>query len=237
MSCNEGEAQFMKLPYRNLLSKLVGVMGIASLGVAISLPAGAQGVLNPSPSIFNEPPYNRAGRRAPAPVTPGTTPAETPSTPSTTPEPPAPAETPSSTTGTQDVVTIAEANGNFKTLTAALKAAGLESTLQGKGPFTVFAPTDAAFAKLPQDALQELLKPENKQVLVKILTYHVVPGQVLSTDLKSGNVKSVEGGAITVKVDPQQGVMVNDAKVTQADIKASNGVIHVIDNVILPPDI
>jgi uncharacterized surface protein with fasciclin (FAS1) repeats len=109
--------------------------------------------------------------------------------------------------------------------------------LEGTGPFTVFAPTDAAFAKLPPDALKDLLKPENKEVLVKILTYHVVGGQVLSTDLKSGEVKSSEGGTINVKVDPATGVMVNDAKVVQADVKASNGVIHVIDNVILPPDL
>ena len=122
-------------------------------------------------------------------------------------------------------------------LAKALKAAGLEDTLKGDGPFTVLAPSDAAFAKLPQDAVQDLLKPENKEVLVKILTYHVIPDRVLSTDLKSGEVKSVEGGPISVKVDPASGVQVNDATVVQPDVKASNGVIHVIDNVILPPDL
>ncbi len=116
-----------------------------------------------------------------------------------------------------------------------MKAAGLTETLQGKGPFTVFAPTDAAFAELPQDALKDLMKPENKEVLVKILTYHVVQGQVLSTDLKAGEVKSVQGGPISVKLDG--GVTVNDAKVLQPDVKASNGVIHVINKVILPPDL
>jgi uncharacterized surface protein with fasciclin (FAS1) repeats len=113
----------------------------------------------------------------------------------------------------------------------------LTETLSGKGPFTVFAPTDAAFAALPQDALQELLKPENKDILVKILSYHVVPGNVTSSDLKSGEVKTVEGGAVNVQVDAAKGVVVNDAKVVQPDIKASNGVIHAIDKVMLPPDL
>jgi uncharacterized surface protein with fasciclin (FAS1) repeats len=134
-------------------------------------------------------------------------------------------------------VALAASNDSFKTLTAALKAAGLTETLSGKGPFTVFAPTDAAFAALPQDALQELLKPENKDILVKILSYHVVPGNVTSSDLKSGEVKTVEGGAVNVQVDAAKGVVVNDAKVVQPDIKASNGVIHAIDKVMLPPDL
>jgi uncharacterized surface protein with fasciclin (FAS1) repeats len=134
-------------------------------------------------------------------------------------------------------VALAASNDSFKTLTAALKAAGLTETLSGKGPFTIFAPTDAAFAALPQDALQELLKPENKDILVKILSYHVVPGNVASTDLKSGEVKTVEGGPVNVQVDSAKGVTVNDAKVVQPDIKASNGVIHAIDKVILPPDL
>jgi uncharacterized surface protein with fasciclin (FAS1) repeats len=132
---------------------------------------------------------------------------------------------------------LANANGSFTILIKALAAAGLTDTLQGEGPFTIFAPTDAAFKELPADALRDLLKPENKEVLVKILTYHVVPGKVLSTELKSGEVKSVEGGAINVKVDPKAGVSVNDAKVTQADIQGKNGVIHAIDKVILPPDL
>lgn len=179
---------------------------------------------------------------APVPTEPGATP-----TPETTPEPgatPIPPEkpTPGTKPGSQsdsnkNIVALAKANGSFKTLTKALDAAGLAQTLQGKGPFTVFAPTDAAFAELPQDAVRDLLKPENKEVLVKILTYHVVSGQVLSNDLKSGEVKSLQGGPIGVKVDPSTGVTVNDAKVVQPDIKASNGVIHVINKVILPPDL
>ncbi|MEH1950604.1 MAG: fasciclin domain-containing protein [Nostoc sp.] len=189
--------------------------------------------LNPKPSIFNEPPYNRGGGSVtpsePTPVTPGTQPTETPTT--TPPKPGA-----SSNQG-KNLLALAESNASFTTLTKALKAAGLSAALQGKDNLTIFAPTDAAFAKLPPDALQELLKPDNKEVLLKILTYHVVAGKVLSTDLKSGEVKSLEGGTINVKVDPATGVTVNDAKVTQADITGSNGVIHAIDQVILPPDL
>jgi uncharacterized surface protein with fasciclin (FAS1) repeats len=184
-------------------------------------------VTNPRPSIFNEPPYNRGGSATPSepkPSTPGTT-------PETQPRPGA------SDNQGKNLLALAESNASFTTLTKALKAAGLTGALQGKDNLTIFAPTDAAFAKLPADALKELLNPANKEVLLKILTYHVVPGKVLSTDLKSGEVKSLEGGAINVKVDPSTGVTVNDAKVTQADITASNGVIHAIDQVILPPDL
>jgi uncharacterized surface protein with fasciclin (FAS1) repeats len=202
--------------------------------------------VNPSPSIFNEPPYNRGSRTPGGEVTPS--PSSTPESTPTTPEKPATPETPvpnqntpaggsSDNTQTKNLVALAESNASFSTLTKALKAAGLTETLAGKDNFTIFAPTDAAFAKLPPDAVKDLLKPENKEVLVKILTYHVVSGKVLSSDLKSGEVKSVEGGAINVKVDPTNGVTVNDAKVTQADIKGSNGVIHAIDQVILPPDL
>lgn len=131
------------------------------------------------------------------------------------------------------VVQIAATNGSFKTLTAALKAAGLTETLSGPGPFTVFAPTDAAFAALPKGTVEKLLLPQNKAMLVKILTYHVVAGDVLSTNLKTGKVKTVEGSSVKVKVSAM-GVMVNNAKVVKADIKASNGVIHVIDKVLMP---
>lgn len=230
--------------HSNLLKKLAGLVAIAGASALINFPAEAQqqgGALNPTPSIFNEPPYNRSRTAAPTPeVTPSA-----PTTPSTEPPPEASPSTPSTpsssgpTSGTEsdNVVAIAAANDSFKTLTVALKAAGLTETLAGVGPFTVFAPTDQAFAALPQDALQELLKPENKAVLVKILTYHVVPGKVASTDLKSGEVKTVEGGGVNIKVDSATGVTVNDAKVVQPDIQASNGVIHVIDKVILPPDL
>jgi uncharacterized surface protein with fasciclin (FAS1) repeats len=130
----------------------------------------------------------------------------------------------------KDIVDTAVAAGNFKTLATALQAAGLVDTLKGKGPFTVFAPTDEAFAKVPKDQLDALLK--DKAALTKVLTYHVVPGAVMAKDVKAGKVKTVQGGELTVKTDG--GVMVDNAKVTATDITASNGVIHVIDSVVIP---
>jgi uncharacterized surface protein with fasciclin (FAS1) repeats len=134
----------------------------------------------------------------------------------------------------KDIVDTAVAAGSFKTLTAALKAAGLVDTLKGKGPFTVFAPTDEAFAKLPAGTVENLLKPENKAQLTAILTYHVVPGAVMAsqvTQLKEA--KTVNGQS--VKISTMGGsVMVDKATVVKADIKTSNGVIHVIDTVLLP---
>jgi uncharacterized surface protein with fasciclin (FAS1) repeats len=229
--------------HSNLLKKLAGLVAIAGASALIGFPAEAQqgGAVNPTPSIFNEPPYNRSRTTAPTPEatpsTPTTSPTEvTPEASPSTPSKPS-SEGPMTGTGSNNVVALAAANDSFETLTAALKAAGLTETLAGEGPFTVFAPTDEAFAALPQDALQELLKPENKAILVKILTYHVVPGKVTSNDLKAGGVKTVEGGEVNVKTDSAMGVTVNDAKVVQPDIQASNGVIHVIDKVILPPDL
>ena len=133
-----------------------------------------------------------------------------------------------------DIVDTAVGAGNFATLVAAVQAAGLVDTLKGEGPFTVFAPTDEAFAALPAGTVEDLLKPENKEKLTAILTYHVVPGKVMSTDLSDDMMaKTVQGGE--VKIDLDNGVMVNDATVTAADIEADNGVIHVIDKVIMPP--
>jgi uncharacterized surface protein with fasciclin (FAS1) repeats len=131
-------------------------------------------------------------------------------------------------------VDTAIAAGNFKTLVAAVQAAGLVDTLKGKGPFTIFAPTDEAFAKLPAGTVEMLLKPENKDKLVAILTYHVVPGKVMAADVagKEMMVKSVEGAEIDV--NGKDGVMVDQAKVIKADIVTDNGVIHVIDAVIMP---
>jgi uncharacterized surface protein with fasciclin (FAS1) repeats len=133
-----------------------------------------------------------------------------------------------------DIVDTAVAAGDFKTLVAAVQAAGLVDTLKGAGPFTVFAPTDEAFAKLPAGTVEDLLKPENKDKLVAILTYHVVPGAVMSSSLAGQklDVKTVQGQ--TVHIDGTKGVKVNNATVTTADIEASNGVIHVIDTVLLP---
>jgi uncharacterized surface protein with fasciclin (FAS1) repeats len=133
------------------------------------------------------------------------------------------------------VVDVAVATEGFATLVSAITAAELGETLSGKGPFTVFAPTDAAFAALPAGVLDALLLPENKDVLVKILTYHVVPASVLAADVTDGDVATVEGQ--TVKLSTKDGVTVNGAKVVTADVKASNGVIHAIDTVLVPADV
>lgn len=130
----------------------------------------------------------------------------------------------------KDIVDTAVSAGSFKTLVAAVKAAGLVDTLKGKGPFTVFAPTDEAFAKLPKSAIADLLKPENKAQLQAILTYHVVPGKVMAGDLLNvGEAKSVQGSPVKFSLS------VENAKIIKTDIACSNGVIHVIDSVIMPP--
>ena len=141
-----------------------------------------------------------------------------------------------------DIVDTAVKAGSFKTLTTALKAADLVIVLKGKGPFTVFAPTDEAFAKLPKGTVEDLLKPENKAKLVKILTYHVVPGKVLAKDLKTEKLKTVEGSDLAIKLEDKKvegkevkEVEVNDAYVTKANVAADNGVIHVVDKVLMPP--
>ena len=130
----------------------------------------------------------------------------------------------------QDIVDTAVKAGNFTTLVTAVKAAGLVDTLKGPGPFTVFAPTDAAFAKVPKATLDALLA--DKAALAKVLTYHVVPGKVMAADVKAGMVKTVQGQELTLKTDG--GGMVNNAKVVAADVAASNGVIHAIDTVLMP---
>jgi uncharacterized surface protein with fasciclin (FAS1) repeats len=132
-----------------------------------------------------------------------------------------------------DTVAVASGAGSFKTLVAAVKAAGLVETLQGKGPFTVFAPTDDAFAKLPAGTVEDLLKPENKEKLVGILTYHVVPGKVMAADVKTMKAETVNGQELSIKVEGGS-VTVDNAKVVKTDVAASNGVIHVIDTVVLP---
>ncbi len=137
--------------------------------------------------------------------------------------------------GSMDIVDTAVAAGQFNTLAAALKAAGLIETLKGKGPFTVFAPTDEAFAKLPAGTVESLLKPENKEKLKSILLYHVVSGKVRAKDVAKLNGKTattVQGG--TVAINTTSGVKINNATVVKADIKAKNGIIHVIDTVLIP---
>ncbi len=163
-----------------------------------------------------------AATPAPTAPPPPLQPTEAPM-PEPTPEPP------------KTIVDIAAGDERFKTLVAAATAAGLVETLQGEGPFTVFAPTDEAFAKLPAGTIEDLLKPENKQKLVDILTYHVVAGKVMAADVvKLSEADTVLGKKVAVKVADGK-VYINDAQVILTDIEASNGVIHVIDTVILPP--
>ncbi len=138
-----------------------------------------------------------------------------------------------STSAPKDIVGVAAGAGTFNTLVAAVKAAGLVETLQGDGPFTVFAPTDEAFAKLPAGTVESLLRPENRDKLISILTYHVVPGRVMAADVRTMGVKTVNGAELAINVG-DAGVSVNNARVITTDVAASNGVIHVIDTVVLP---
>lgn len=134
----------------------------------------------------------------------------------------------------KDIVDTAVDAGSFQTLAKALQAAGLVDTLKGEGPYTVFAPTDEAFSKLPEGTVEDLLKPENKGKLVAILTYHVVPGKVMASQVATmDSAKTVNGKSLTITKN-EEGVMVNDAHVVRTDIECSNGVIHVIDNVVIP---
>ncbi|ANP78400.1 MULTISPECIES: fasciclin domain-containing protein [Vibrio] len=134
----------------------------------------------------------------------------------------------------KDIVDVAAENGSFNTLVAAVKAAGLVETLKGDGPFTVFAPTDEAFAALPEGTVDMLLKPENKDKLIAVLTYHVVPGKIMASEvMKLDSAVTVQGEAVMVGID-HGNVMINKAQVVMADVEASNGVIHVIDAVLLP---
>ncbi len=133
------------------------------------------------------------------------------------------------------IVEVASSNPDFETLVAAVTAAGLAETLSGEGPFTVFAPTDEAFEALPEGVLDALLLPENKDALTSILTYHVVSGEVMAADVTAGDVPTVEGSTIAITTDG--GVKVNEATVTATDVDASNGVIHVIDAVLVPPTV
>ena len=198
------------------MKQLTGCAGVIGASALIGFPAWAH--INSNTTVANTTPTQQVAENVKIAASPK------------------PTASPASTGAAKDIVAIASGDAQFKTLTKALGAAGLVTTLQGKGPFTVFAPTDAAFAAaMPKAELDDLLKPANKAKLTKILTYHVVPGAVLSTSLKSGDVKSVEGSSLKVVVAPGK-VTVGGANVVKADIKASNGVIHVIDKVLQPAD-
>jgi uncharacterized surface protein with fasciclin (FAS1) repeats len=134
-----------------------------------------------------------------------------------------------------NIVAVAQGNADFSTLVAAITAAGLGDALSGEGPFTVFAPTNAAFEALPAGLLEKLLLPENKEVLTKILTYHVVPAKVMAADVAAGDVNTLEGSAFAITTEG--GVKVNASNVTATDVAASNGVIHVIDAVLVPASV
>jgi uncharacterized surface protein with fasciclin (FAS1) repeats len=159
--------------------------------------------------------------------------------PATT-EVPAPADDPTAQSPVagegQTVADLAASDESFSTLSAAIEAAGLTETLSGEGPYTVFAPTNEAFDALPEGTLEQLLLPENQDVLTQVLTYHVVSEELPASAITSGEVETVAGAPITIEVDESAGgVMVNNAMVTQPDIQASNGIIHAVDQVILPP--
>lgn len=205
------------------MKQLTGFAGVIGASALIGFPAWAH--ITSNTNVANATQTSQVGGK----VKTAASPAPTDASQAPTGASPAP------TSATKDIVAIASGDAQFETLTKALGAAGLVTTLQGKGPFTVFAPTDAAFAALPEGTVENLLKPENKALLTKILTYHVVPGSVVSTSLKSGDVKSVEGSSLKVGVNAGK-VTVSGANVVKADIKASNGVIHVIDKVLMPPE-
>jgi len=221
----------MKGSKRNFGIILFSVIGTSSL---VALSAYSQ----PSPSQTSTiPAHNRSLVAQDSTGSPSGTPSPSDTTSPTSS--PSDTSSPSASPATsQNIVDVAASNSSFSTLVQAVKAAGLTGTLSGNGPLTLFAPTDTAFAALPKGTLQNLLKPANKQKLVKILTYHVVPGDITSSKLKSGSVKTLEGSSVTVNVDNTNNtVTVNKAKVTQADIPASNGVIHAINKVLLPPGV
>ncbi|MBD2138608.1 fasciclin domain-containing protein [Anabaena sp. FACHB-1237] len=293
----------MKTDYNRLWRKITSIITLAGMSLLVPVPSPAKEIINPNPSIFNEPPYNR-GKKTPQTIptkepasetTPVNTPTNTQVSPATNPTETTPVNTPTNTltntptntqvspatnptettpvntltntptntqvspatnpTGTTPAVMETEekrnlilvlekskivldnsnSQGSFKILITALELSGLKDVLQGTGPFTIFAPTDEAFNKIPKDALADLLKPENKEVLLKILTYHVVSQKVLAQELTK-EIKSLQGDPISIKVNGDV-IEVNDAKIIKSDVQGSNGVIHVIDNLILPPSL
>lgn len=228
----------MKSPNRNnVVKRSASLVGVLAASIAVALPVVAQmkpeaevpaettsSELKPSTDDISVPTSPNAqvpGTGTPDAQTPD---AQTPASPEVAPE---------ATTG-ETIVDVASASESFQTLVTALTEAELTEVLQGEGPFTVFAPTDEAFAALPAGSVEKLLQPENRAMLVQILQYHVVSGAYPSEDLSSGEVTTVEGQPVMVTVS-EGGVKVNNANVIQPDITASNGVIHAIDQVIIPP--
>lgn len=205
-----------KNQFRGAIATILGLT-LAATGISAS-----QAETSTKPSAAGT-----AETKKPAKKTPSSTSSPTPSE-STTPG--------TSTTKAKTIVELATASKQFKTLVAAVKAAELAETLSGEGPFTLFAPNDEAFNKLPKGTLKKLLKPENKEALQKILKYHLLSSEVMAADVKSGSVATVEGKTVKISVTGTK-VKVNTANVLKTDIKASNGVVHTIDTVLMPPDV
>jgi uncharacterized surface protein with fasciclin (FAS1) repeats len=216
---------------RKSLAATLG-LAIASTGLFYNLSSHAQSGTTTTPTTAPTGTTTPAGGTTTTPAGgTTTTPAGGTTTPAGTTKP---TKTPATTTTGKTIVDVAAGNKSFTTLVKALKAADLAGTLAEAGPYTVFAPTNAAFNKLPKATLANLLKPENKAQLQKVLTYHVIAGEVTSKTLKAGKAPTVAGADVTVRIRGKN-VTINNARVTQADLKASNGVIHVIDTVLLPP--
>lgn len=222
--------------FQKSIAATLGV-AIASAGLFVSTSSNANLLAQaPAPAASPMPTVPSGGTTVPSgTMTPsGGTMTQPSTTPPTGVAKPVKKPAKAATAG-KTIAELAVSSKSLSTLVAALKAADLVETLSGEGPFTVFAPTNAAFAKIPKATLADLLKPENKEKLKKILTYHVVPGKITSKMLKpTQQVETVEGGKVTVKVRKGK-VMVNNATVLKADVAASNGVIHSIDTVIMPP--
>lgn len=211
---------------------LFAALGSAAVLSACNQPTATNTTSEPSTEQASEPTETTTSTDTTA-----TTPEETPATGAVATDSTDTTATPTATEAEgETIVDIASGDSTFSTLVSAIKAADLAEVLSSPGPYTVFAPTDEAFAALPEGTVEDLLKPENKDKLVQVLKYHVVPAKVLSTEIQAGPVETVEGQALEISVDPDtKEVKINDAKVVKTDIVGSNGVIHVIDSVISLP--
>lgn len=195
--------------------------------------------LNYRPSIFDECPYNRdtCNNRVPDNNPYRKSIIDKTKSKNTTTESETLKKLPATMNSTRNLVTIAQSNESFSTFTQALKTTGLVEILQEKGPFTIFVPTNEAFAELPQDVLRELLKPSNKKILVEILAYHIISGSIESNNFKTGEIKTIQGDAIKIQIIKNVLTVNNTAEVFTPNIKGSNGIMHIIDKVIIPPSL
>lgn len=237
------KAVIMRTSFKSPTARgLAFLAGVLSAGALVSVPAIAQdSTSSPQAPAPTYPGGSQVPGTSTTPQTPTKPAAEDPTgaDPSMSPTPGSASEvdpaTAAPTTANFTILELASGSGSFSTLTQAIEAAELTETLSGDGPYTVFAPTDEAFAELPEGALEYLLKPENKAVLQEVLSYHVAEGTLTSTDISTGMVETL-GGGLAVQVE-DTGVVVNNASVVQPDVEASNGVIHVVNRVLLPEDL